>query len=952
MIIAQRLIFIARLLCLLILPLASSAQYFDSGQDPSKIKWDQINSEYFQIIYPRTFIKDAQRLANALEISYLYNTQTLKFHPKKISVILHNFSSNSNAFVGWAPRRMEFVTMPPQDIYPQDWLEQLAIHEYRHVIQLSKMNQGLTKILYFLFGEQITAGVLGLYVPLWFVEGDAVSSETSLSNSGRGRLPEFEMQLRAQVLQRKIYPYEKAVFGSYKDFTPDRYVLGYQLVANGRKRYGAPLWDKTLDHVAKHPIAIFPFSKGIKKGSGLSKWKFYQSNMKELDSLWKVQDNKNILTTQKTVNKTEKKVYTNYRFPQILNDSQVVILKSGLADIQQFVLLNNKGEEKVIFKPGYFDPVWLSARKNLIVWPEYLYDKRWENRTYYDIIKYDIATGKRTRLTKHRYLFSPCLSPDASKIAAIEISPENQYSLVILDSKTGKELNKISHPDNEFMLTPTWSENGEQLVLMLLGKKGKSIAAVNMESGTFETLLPYSFKEISQPRFKNNYIYFHGVYSGIDNIYSLDLLTRKIFRVTSSQFGAFDPEISRDGKKILFADYSAMGFNIHELELEPNSWVPLNMVEDNSIKLYETIAKQESGTINFDSLPKKDYPVKRYKKIPHLLNIHSWAPIDFGANNVNLNPAITLLSQNKLSTAIVKASYIYNYNERAGEVITSLSYKALYPVIELSTSNGRRTSGTFPSNPDSKDSSYYSWKEQNYSLSISQNLNFTRGKYNRFFSFIGKGTYRGIYDLNDVPYNLRTGNVVVGELGGTFSRLIKAAERDTRPKWGETLLINYRSSIGGSVTYRNLFSSQASLYLPGILKHHSLLITGVYQNQGEGAYSFSSPVNYIRGYNHIVGFHEFSRVSFDYKLPVAYPDLRLGPVLYLKRIKANLFYDYGYAQNKFRNNTFQSCGIEITNDVHFFNFLAPLNLGFRYVYRPLYKTSALELIFGINFNSI
>jgi hypothetical protein len=936
-------------LLLMLLPIISVAQYFDAGQDPSKVKWDQINTENFQIIYPQEFIKDAQRLANAMEISYLYNSQTMKFQPKKISVILHNFSSESNAFVGWAPRRMEFITMPPQEIYPQDWLEQLAIHEYRHVIQISKMNQGFTKILYALFGEQITAGVIGLYVPLWMIEGDAVSSETALSNSGRGRLPEFEMQLRTQALQRKIYSYEKAVFGSYKDFVPDRYVLGYQLVANGRKKYGTPLWDKTLDHVAKHPIAVFPFSKGIKKTSGLSKWEYYNSTMEELDSLWRVQGNKIQYTNQKTLNRKFKKVYTNYRFPQILDDGQVLALKSGLADISQYVLIDAQGKEKVIFKPGFFDPVWLSARKNLIVWSEFIFDKRWENRTYHDIIKYDLAKGTRTRLTRQKYLHSPNLSPDASKIAAIQVTPDNRFSLTLIDANTGKELNSFSHPENEFMLTPTWSEEGQQVIFILLGKKGKSIAMIDLRTGTIENILPYSFKEISQPLKKGDYIFFHGIYSGIDNIYAFEIPTKKIYRITSSHFGAFDPAISQDGKKMIFSDYSALGFNIEEMSLEPASWVPLEMVEDHSIKLYNELDKQEKGVINFDSFPKKDYSVKRYRKFPHLLNIHSWAPVNVNTSNYSLNPSIALLSQNKLSTAVMQASYVYNYNERVGDITSSISYKALYPVIELSTNNGRRANINYNQN---EGSSYYTWREQNYNLKISQNLNFTRGKYSRFVTLFGKGTYKNIHPGENDPATFKTGEALAGEIGGTFIRTIKAAVRDMRPKWGESLLINYRTKLAGDFSFRDLFSTQASLYLPGAFKHHSLLLSGVYQKQGSGAYSFSSPVTYVRGFNRILGFHDFYRISVNYKLPLAYPDLKLGPVLYLKRIKANLFYDYGYAKYRTVNRPYQSLGVEITNDINIFNFLAPLDIGFRYLYRPGYKSSSFELIFGINFNSI
>ena len=178
---------------------------------------------------------------------------------KRIPVILHYESVISNGNVIWAPRRIELFLTPTQHSYADVWENQLASHELRHYVQISSLNQGITKYLQYFFGEQALGAVLGLYIPLWFLEGDAVLTETLLSNSGRGRLAAFEMPLKTQILEKGIYSYEKAVFGSYKDFTPDYYCLGYHLVTMGRKNYGAAFWQNTLENVAKKPYAITPF---------------------------------------------------------------------------------------------------------------------------------------------------------------------------------------------------------------------------------------------------------------------------------------------------------------------------------------------------------------------------------------------------------------------------------------------------------------------------------------------------------------------------------------------------------------------------------------------------------------------------------------------------------------------------------------------------------------------
>ncbi len=210
---------------------ASNAQYIMTGDDPAKIRWRQINTTNFQIIYPSEFETKAQQTASILNKVYDYAGQTLKHEPHKISVILHTSTIISNGMVSWAPKRLEMFTTPSQDIYAQEWLEQLAIHEFRHVVQIDKISSELPNILKIILGEQAAALIVGAYLPFWFLEGDAVATETALSSSGRGRLPSFEMELKAQVLDKKNYSYDKAYLGSYRDYVPDYYQLGYQLVA-------------------------------------------------------------------------------------------------------------------------------------------------------------------------------------------------------------------------------------------------------------------------------------------------------------------------------------------------------------------------------------------------------------------------------------------------------------------------------------------------------------------------------------------------------------------------------------------------------------------------------------------------------------------------------------------------------------------------------------------------
>src|SRR5690606_25361298 len=228
---------VIRYLLLLILCIGSStvfSQIFNGDSYPPSVKWRQINTENYQLIYPASFEDGAQKLANRLEIFRMRVNQTFGKEPRKISIILQNQTVESNGNVQLAPRRSEFYTTPPQQGDFQNWLDNLAIHEFRHVVQFDK----LTGYLRAPFFEQLALAIYGVTLPAWFFEGDAVMTETQLSNAGRGRLPSWEMPFRTNLLSGKKYSYQKDYLGSFKDVTPGFYELGYFMTAALQDDYG------------------------------------------------------------------------------------------------------------------------------------------------------------------------------------------------------------------------------------------------------------------------------------------------------------------------------------------------------------------------------------------------------------------------------------------------------------------------------------------------------------------------------------------------------------------------------------------------------------------------------------------------------------------------------------------------------------------------------------------
>jgi hypothetical protein len=68
--------------------------------------------------------------------------------------------------------------------------------------------------------------------------------------------------------------------------------------------------------------------------------------------------------------------YTDYRYPQPLRDSSVLMMKSGIGDIIHFVIVKN-GVEKKVFIPGIVnDAGMLSTTGTKVVWSEFGFDPR------------------------------------------------------------------------------------------------------------------------------------------------------------------------------------------------------------------------------------------------------------------------------------------------------------------------------------------------------------------------------------------------------------------------------------------------------------------------------------------------------------------------------------------------------------------------------------------------
>ena len=235
---------------------SASAQYYSWGADPESLSWRKIKDDNISVIYPTNATIAGYKMMHytkavqpSIDFGFRHGAMNIPF-------VIHPENMLSNGLVMWLPKRVEIISAPAIDSYSMPWLKQLAAHEYRHAVQYNNINHGWVKAFSYLLGQQSsTIGLL--FMPLWGIEGDAVISETAMSTFGRGLQPSFTLHYRAHkddILKRKNI--DKWFCGSYREFIPDHYHLGYQITSYANTKYGHNIWDNIVDYAVRHPYVI------------------------------------------------------------------------------------------------------------------------------------------------------------------------------------------------------------------------------------------------------------------------------------------------------------------------------------------------------------------------------------------------------------------------------------------------------------------------------------------------------------------------------------------------------------------------------------------------------------------------------------------------------------------------------------------------------------------------
>ena len=1004
------------------LPISLSAQFYVTGDDPGRVKWRTIDTDNFSIIYPEGTDSLARSYGYKLEKYRIpVSRSTGYLNNGKMPVVLHAYNG-SNGSVAWAPKRMDMFTIPSAyDPEPLPWSTMLSVHEGRHVTQ---MQFGLTEAhrpFGWAFGEMWNILASIMYPGIATIEGDAVIAETALTNSGRGRTADFLNYYQVAFDQGDFRTWSEWRHESQSRYVPDHYALGYLNFSGRRYLYNCPTFMSDGYHnVARKPYDVLTFLKTGKAITGKSREEAFQEICRTMGDIWKAEADERAPFIPMEQVSAEPRLYSDYQ-GTIMVDSTVYSIKSGHETVPTVVKIDKDGNESFVSYFAY-QTSGLKYSKSLdrLYWSETLPDPRWSLKSDSKIRYIDIdGSGKHTlrpqttghsRPDREFLLFNPDINPSNNFIANVEYGIDGSSSLTVINGINGDVIAKICGQSGVQLVETAWV--GDNLVASGITDDGFGVW--KNHDGNWSVVLEPQPVKIKDFKAYGNEVIFTCDRTGVNELYHLDPATGILRQKTVTRYGASDFVYDESGEYLYYSSQTLKGMMIFRTSVEDlvdreadytqkYRWVVADALAQQEKALAQAQGFDEAVTdvdVNF-SEPRK------YSKIPHMFNVHSWAPVYVNVDNI-MNMSFdymwqaaslgaTAIMQNRLSNASGEFGYSahkdpYDPSKWRNSIHGRFLYSGLYPVVEVELDvNDRAARQYLPVY-------YVTGKSVGISLgSRALDVPYVEGKVTMYipWNLSSGGWYRGLipkltYRVSNDMFNtgasvVKLQDCVISDNAGgfieggfyefwksldginTFRHSLNGSLRAytalstpnsaVYPRWG----IGVEAGASGGMESAGYISPMGYGYVygyvPGLMRTHGVKFTALHQMKLSDAPFGQAVVNAMpRGLSKNIEMlswlgtrnAQMSKVTADYAFPVNVGDFSIGGGIFaLKRLIVNPHFDYTFAGGY----GLFSAGAELILDMNSILALEwPCSMGLTYSYNGGNGFEALSKQSGISLN--
>ena len=609
---------------LLLVPSRSDAAKWDPGY-----RWHTLFTEHFAIHFHQGETHLAVDLAQTAEEIHALLVPWMKWEPfGRTQVVIVDPTDTANGYATTVPNNaiVLYAVQPSVDSSLdnyENWLWSIFVHEYTHILQIDMVG-GLPRVARNVVGRLIVPGGV---LPNWLTEGFAVYAETRFTSGGRGRSTYADMLMRAAALDGGWPPVDIAEgYGQAWPRGNLRYLYGgrFHFEVARRAPGGDAAW---IDFHQRHSRYVIPYLLPAKQAFGLTlsrMWKEWKADMAAfyLGEAERIASDGSGLTFTRVLPTREGMAWR----PRYCPDGESVLyVHSSPRERSTIRLVRRDGASDERLRKGAAAGVVWATDGETLYWTGLGQTIRYES--YKDLYRFDPESRKRRRLTVGARLADPAPHPEGDWLVAVR-TWRGQSQLVRIDlpveedegeaprpdaADAGRDLragSPASQPDDlitqgsdledvaygrdrsRATVTPiTAAQDGSQYAGPAWDPSGVRLAVAVWKPGGFRDVhvfdrhghllrtLTWDRPLDSDPTWTpdGEHLLFVSDRDGISNIYAYRWVDGAFFRVTRLLTGARYPDVSPDGRWLVFQAYTASGWRLEELRLDSALWEPVRI---------------------------------------------------------------------------------------------------------------------------------------------------------------------------------------------------------------------------------------------------------------------------------------------------------------------------------------------------------------------------------------
>jgi Tol biopolymer transport system component len=541
-------------------------------------------TEHFIIYYHQGEEQLARRLAAIAEETWARLRQPFGVDPpRRTHVVLADQTELANGYATPLP----YDTIVLYTVWPagsefigdvDDWLRVAFTHEFTHIVHLDR-SESWARVVRGIFGR-VTLAFPNVFLPTWQIEGLATYAESVVTGHGRLHAGDFTAVVTEAAVKQKLEPLDR-VNGGLTDWpggaTPYAYGVGFHNYL--ASRFGV----ETLGALASATAGRVPYtaSRAFNKvyGRPLGElWREYERTLDPQPRASSVAVGGDGLKTLPYDAGDDVKRLTHHGFtvlgPRFDRHSPGNIYYS-VRNADEFpslyrVSLNGGRPERLVRR--YLGSTTAVGREAMYFDEQ---ERRRNVGVYSDIYVRSPDAGRTRRLTKDARLLEPDLSPDERTLVAVQDRP-GQRDLVLVHLKSDGATNRITIEtlvaglETQFN-APRWSPDGRRIAAErhVVGALSE-IVVVDVDTRTARTVASFDRARAVTPAWRPDGAAIVAAVAPEEqpfNLYEFAIGGASPPRqLTALTGGATWPDISPDGKTIVFVGYTVDGFDVFSME--------------------------------------------------------------------------------------------------------------------------------------------------------------------------------------------------------------------------------------------------------------------------------------------------------------------------------------------------------------------------------------------------